>query len=81
MKWETPPHSSSGKIKLVCTEKMNGEIYLVLIGDVEVDYCGLHEVGNYSVELQKYVKDILPKIVSGVYDIKLLNKEIDKLGG
>ncbi|GAB3807079.1 hypothetical protein [Virgibacillus kimchii] len=72
MEWEMPPHPKKGNFKLVATEKTDGEIYLTFIGEDAPHRCNLYEIEDYCMELQDYVKALLPKILSGVYDINLI---------
>ncbi|SDL91373.1 hypothetical protein [Sediminibacillus halophilus] len=71
MKWEIPPHSSTG-FKLIGTQKVEGEILLYFIGsNVNKERVWLSHIHKENEAIQHYVFSYLPKILSGVYDIGL----------
>lgn len=72
------PHSNNGDFKLVVTERILDEIYVILlgpkIGTIKLSLSEVHEMDNFT---QEYITSLLPKILSGVYDIKL-TKELNE---
>lgn len=76
--YEFAPHSECGNYKLVVTEKENDEIYLIMMQyNNEPIRFSLNEIQYMDDVIIEYVRSLLPKILSGVYDAKLLEKELD----
>jgi len=73
MEWTLPPQSANGQYKLVATDKINSEIYLVLIGDnIGAVKCSLDTIQDHSCEkLQEYISSLLPEIKTGLYNPSL----------
>jgi len=73
--WKLPPPSNCGKYKLIATDKVNDDIYLLLLGDdLGAKKLKLREVLNGScTKLQEYIKMLLTDIVQGKYDLHLID--------
>ena len=77
MAWSLPPQSQCGLYKLIATEKINEEVYIMLLGDdIGALKCSLNDLRNHSCTyLKEYVKSLLPNILSGAYDVCLIDQE------
>lgn len=78
LEWEFAPHSANGNYKLVTTEQIDDEFYLILMrkgkSTIKIN---LDDVQNYhDDELIDYIKDLYPKILSSVYDVALLERDL-----
>jgi len=74
MKWSLPPQSRCGNYKLVAIDKIDSEIYLVLIGDgIGAIKQRLSDLQVHSCDyLKGYVVSLLPDILNGAYDVDLI---------
>ncbi len=75
MKWENPPHD--GKYKLVATKKFKNDIGLVVLCPDRREYSWRNVPDLHNEELKKYLLSLREGIEKGVYDLKLLNEELD----
>jgi|GEM_PF-3624548 len=81
MKWVNPPHG--GNYKLVATKKYKNDIGLIVLCETEQ---GLQRrtYGWNAVpwlpnsDLKSYLLSLKEGIESGIYDIALLDKELDE---
>lgn len=76
MKWQIPPHSG-GKYKLVATKKYNNDIGLVVLCPDRREYCWLNVPHLFDEGLRSYLFSLGEGIENGIYDIELLNTELD----
>lgn len=78
--WEIAPHSKCGNYKLVTTEKVDDDINLIIMQYADKTLSlRLSEIDSSNKALYEYIKDILPNILSGAYDINLLKEYKDDL--
>ncbi|MBP1950049.1 hypothetical protein [Virgibacillus litoralis] len=75
MKWENPPHG--GEYKLVATKKFKNDIGLVVLCPDRREYSWRNVPDLHNEELKKYLLSLREGIEKGVYDLELLNKELD----
>jgi len=77
MGWKLPPQSECGNYKLVATDKIDNNIYLVLLGD---DLGAIKErlttINQHPCDkLRGYIASLLPEILSGSYDVERIVNE------
>ncbi|WP_404456949.1 hypothetical protein LG329_19415 (plasmid) [Virgibacillus necropolis] len=75
MRYENPPHG--GKYKLVATRKHKNDIGLVVLCPDRREYSWNNVSRLYDKELKNYLLSLGEKIEKGVYDIALLDYELD----
>lgn len=79
LKWEMAPHSKCGKYRLLVSYKRNDEIYLTVLQELKPAInLKISEIQNEKIELIKYIKDLYPKILSGVYEYDLLDEQVEQ---
>ena len=76
MKWQIPPHG--GKYKLVATRKHDTDIGLVVLCEGKRREYSWNNVPRlYDDELRDYLLSMSEGIEEGIYDVALLDKELD----
>lgn len=75
MKWQIPPRS--GEYKLVATRKYKDDIILVVLCPYRKEYIWNNVPQLHNDELRNYLLSLGPGIEKGIYDIELLEKELN----
>lgn len=75
MEWKIPPRS--GEYKLVATRKYKNDIGLVVLCPDRREYSWNNVPRLHNDELRNYLLSLAPGIEKGIYDIELLDMELD----
>lgn len=77
LKWELAPHSKCGNYRILATEKEQGQIIVNVspMGGKSFEV-RLSELLSYDDNIVNYIKDMLPKILSGAYDAESLIRDV-----
>lgn len=74
MKWQNPPHG--GNFKLVATRKYKNDIGLIVLCPDRREYSWRNVPRLYNDELRGYLLSLKSGIESGIYDVELLDEEL-----
>ena len=76
--FEMPPKSKT--CRLVATEKVDDEFHLTVL-DYENGfiYFKLSDIDQQREDIQSYIEELLPKILSGVYNTELVDMEKEEI--
>lgn len=75
MQFNNPPHS--GKYKLVATQKYKNDIGLIVLCPDRREYSWRNVPSLHNEDLKQYLLSLSVGIEKGIYDIELLDKELD----
>ena len=75
MRYENPPHG--GKYKLIATKKYKNDIGLIVLCPDRREYSWNNVPRLHNEELKRYLLSLSDGIQEGIYDIELLEKELD----
>ena len=75
MKFKNPPHG--GQYKLVATTKYKNDIGLIVLCPDRREYSWNNVSRLHNTELKEYLLSLAKGIEHGLYDVELLDQELD----